>query len=66
MFSSSRECAAIWELHKPITEGMERISAGDFNISVEDTLRVEIITSDLVKSVNRAALELKSMEARHR
>ncbi|MCI0714449.1 MAG: HAMP domain-containing histidine kinase [Chloroflexi bacterium] len=58
----ARERAAIRELYRPITEGMEKIAAGDFNISVESNPEVEIVTGELVKSVNRAALELKQME----
>jgi two-component system, OmpR family, phosphate regulon sensor histidine kinase PhoR len=58
----ARERAAIRELYRPITEGMERIAAGDFNVSVEDNLRVDMVTGDLVKSVNQTALELQRME----
>jgi two-component system, OmpR family, phosphate regulon sensor histidine kinase PhoR len=58
----SKERAAIRELYRPITEGMERIAAGDFNITVKDNLRADVVTADLVESVNRTALELKQME----
>jgi two-component system, OmpR family, phosphate regulon sensor histidine kinase PhoR len=57
-----RERAAIKELYRPITEGMERIASGDFDVRVENKLEADIVTGDLVKSVNRTALELKQME----
>jgi signal transduction histidine kinase len=59
---ASRERAAIKELYRPITEGMERIASGDFDISVENNLKTDLVTGELVKSVNRTALELKQME----
>jgi two-component system, OmpR family, phosphate regulon sensor histidine kinase PhoR len=57
-----RERAAIRELYRPITEGMERIASGDFDVRVENDLEADIVTGELVKSVNRTALELKQME----
>jgi signal transduction histidine kinase len=59
---ASRERAAIKELYRPITEGMEHIASGDFDISVENNLKTDLVTGELVKSVNRTALELKQME----
>jgi two-component system, OmpR family, phosphate regulon sensor histidine kinase PhoR len=61
-FSESDERAASIEMFRPITEGMERIARGDFTIHVESSIQEDIFTSELVKSVNRTALELNQME----
>jgi two-component system, OmpR family, phosphate regulon sensor histidine kinase PhoR len=58
----SREQGAYMGLFNPILDGMEKISRGDFNISVEDNMQENVIVSELVKSVNRTALELHQME----
>lgn len=58
----SKERANLVEMLRPITDGLERIARGDFNISVENSLQGDIITSELAKSVNRTALELNQME----
>jgi two-component system, OmpR family, phosphate regulon sensor histidine kinase PhoR len=58
----SKERADLMEMFRPVTEGMERIGRGDFNVSVESNTDGDVITSELVKSVNRTALELNQME----
>lgn len=57
-----KERAALTEIFRPITEGMERIARGDFNINLENNAQGDMFTDELVKSVNRTALELNQME----